>query len=127
MPLLFPTQGTLSDAFSSKLPFGQAESILQSNQRSAEASLTHPYSTWSASENIKNKADALSKEAASELRRSSQAVQAKTGKIELHSAKYYAACTFGGLVACVGFLPEYPDHFVAHGTPGNYPCGDDAA
>lgn len=99
MPLLFPTQGTLSDAFSPKLPFGRAES---KSELSKESSVASPdrYATWSPVEDIKSKAGALSEEAATELRKSSQAIQARTGQIELHSAKYYATCTLGGLLAC---------------------------
>ena len=82
---------------------------------------------WSASEDIRNRAGALSEEAASELRRSSQAVQARTGQIELHSAKYYATCTLGGLLACVGFLAEHPDPTITHGSPGDYTYRCDAA
>lgn len=126
MPLLFPTQGTLSDAFSSKLPFGQAESSPQSNRRSAEASPAN-YSIWSVSEDRWNKAGTLSEEAAAELRRSSQAIQARTGQIELHSAQYYATCTLGGLIACVGFLAEHPDQVITHGSPGDDSHGGDAA
>lgn len=50
---------------------------------------------------MKSKAGALSNEAQKEIAKASSAAQAKTGQIELYSAKYYAACTFGGLVACV--------------------------
>ncbi|PHH72919.1 hypothetical protein CDD82_5733 [Ophiocordyceps australis] len=32
--------------------------------------------------------------------KASSAAQARTGKIELYSPQYYAACTFGGLMAC---------------------------
>lgn len=124
MPLLFPTQGTLSDAFSAKLPFGQAESLPQSNN---VASPADRYSIWSPSEDIKNKAGALSDQAASELRRSSQAVQARTGQIELHSAKYYATCTLGGIIACVGFLVEHLYEIITHGSIGYYPHSCDAA
>lgn len=53
---------------------------------------------------MKAKAGALSSEAQNELKRSSRIVQAKTGNIELYSAKYYAACSLGGLLACVGWL-----------------------
>ena len=43
----------------------------------------------------------LSDAAAAEYQKASATAQAKAGKIELYSAKYYAACTFGGLMACV--------------------------
>jgi solute carrier family 25 phosphate transporter 3 len=34
----------------------------------------------------------------------SEKAQAKAGGIELYSAKYYAACTVGGILACVRLL-----------------------
>jgi solute carrier family 25 phosphate transporter 3 len=53
-----------------------------------------PFQAWSAIDDVKNKAGS----AASAV---GQKAQAKTGKIELYSPKYYASCTFGGLLACV--------------------------
>merc|ERR1712000_172285 len=58
------------------------------------------YPTWSTIDDAKNKANALSAEAAKEFEKASAKAQAKAGTIELYSAKYYAACTFGGLLAC---------------------------
>lgn len=52
-------------------------------------------------DDAKNKAQKLSKEAQAEFEKASSKAQAKAGKIELYSGKYYAACTFGGLLACV--------------------------
>jgi solute carrier family 25 phosphate transporter 3 len=52
-------------------------------------------------DDAKDKANALSAEAAKEFEKASAKAQAKTGHIELYSAQYYAACTFGGLLACV--------------------------
>lgn len=94
MPLLFPTQGTLSDAFSPRLPFG-------SEPPQQPPSPADRYPAWSTVEGGKSNAGTLSKEAQSELRKASQTLQAKKGDIQLHSAKYYAACTFGGVIACV--------------------------
>lgn len=53
---------------------------------------------------MKSKAGALSNEAQKEIAKASSAAQAKTGQMELFSPSYYAACTFGGLMACVSFL-----------------------
>ena len=61
-----------------------------------------PTKAFSAAEDAKGKAQALSAEAQREIQKASSAARAKTGEIELYSAKYYAACTFGGLIACVG-------------------------
>ncbi|MCJ1342852.1 hypothetical protein MMC31_001041, partial [Peltigera leucophlebia] len=93
MPLLFPTQGTLSDAFSPRMPFGSEPSQQQ-------PSPADRYPAWSTVEGGKSNAGTLSKEAQSELRKASQTLQAKKGEIQLHSPQYYAACTFGGLIAC---------------------------
>jgi solute carrier family 25 phosphate transporter 3 len=58
------------------------------------------YSAWSVQDDVKAKAAKLSDAATKELNKASSAAQAKTGKIELFSLEYYAACTFGGLMAC---------------------------
>lgn len=52
-------------------------------------------------EDAKGKAKQLSAEATAEFEKASAKAQAKAGHIELYSGKYYAACTFGGLMACV--------------------------
>lgn len=62
------------------------------------------YGAWSVVDNAKDKAVKLSNEATKEFEKASSAAQAKAGKIELYSGKYYAACTFGGLMACVSNL-----------------------
>ena len=51
-------------------------------------------------------AQSLSAEAQKEVQKASVAARAKTGEIELYSPKYYAACTFGGLIACVGIFAD---------------------
>ena len=101
MPLLFPTQGTLSDAFSPRLPFGSAPEE-STQHESPQESPPSRYPAWSTVEDVKSRADTLSQEAQNELKKASQNIQAKTGKIELYSGKYYATCIFGGLIACVG-------------------------
>lgn len=101
MPLLFPTQGTLSDAFSHRLPFGSAAPEPVSGKRSSYKARTDLYPAWSAVDDMKSKAGQLTEEAQKEYAKASQAAQAKAGKIELYSPKYYAACTLGGLLACV--------------------------
>lgn len=53
-------------------------------------------------EDAESKAKKLGAEASKKLDKASSATQAKAGHIELYSGKYYAACTFGGLLACVG-------------------------
>ena len=101
MPLLFPTQGTLHDVFSFASPVTRSSPESKTVQPSR--SLKDLFPAWSAVDDVKNKAGALSEEAQKEYQKASQAAQAKTGKIELYSAEYYAACTLGGLLACVRF------------------------
>lgn len=101
MPLLFPTQATLHDLFAQKSPACQVKSDLSTLKSSYEAR-TDRYSAWSAVDDVKSRAGSLSNEAQKEIQKASQAAQAKAGKIEPYSAKYYAACTLGGILACVG-------------------------
>lgn len=61
---------------------------------------TELYSAWSVVDAAKDKAKNIGNEATREFEKASVRAQAKTGKIELFSAEYYAACTFGGLLAC---------------------------
>lgn len=60
-----------------------------------------PFPAWSAIDEAKKKADAFAHEAAREFDVASHKAQEKAGKIEPWTPKYYAACTVGGLLACV--------------------------
>lgn len=106
MDLLFPSQDTLHDVFHPAIPFGRRPVVkrltvsLPPKQTSLEAR-PELYTAWSVVDDAKNKANALSAEATKEFEKASAKAQAKTGHIELYSAQYYAACTFGGLLACV--------------------------
>lgn len=59
------------------------------------------YGAWSVVDDAKDKAQKLSAEATKGIEKTSSKVQAQTGGIELFSGRYYAACTVGGLLACV--------------------------
>ena len=96
MPSLFPSYSVLQDAFSLHQPFRQAKA-----EHLNSSSCSDRFAAWSAVDDVKSKAGNLSAEAQKELSKASQTAQAKAGTIELYSGKYYAACTFGGLVACV--------------------------
>lgn len=61
-----------------------------------------PFPAWSAIDEAKKTADAFTQEAAREFDVASHKAQEKTGKIEPWTPKYYAACTVGGMLACVG-------------------------
>lgn len=98
MPFSFPTQATLCQAFSSHHPLTRATS--QKNETAPTKRTFFP--AWSVTEDAKSKVGQLGEEAAKEYEKVSAKAQEKAGKIELYSAKYYAACTFGGLLACVG-------------------------
>lgn len=98
MPLVFPSQALLSNVFSPQSPHGNSMKRAVPQKRSTMSDL---YPAWSAVDDIKHKAEHLSEEAQREIQKASQIAQAKAGKIELYSPKYYAACTLGGLLACV--------------------------
>lgn len=71
-----------------------------------EKPVEHPqkrpiFSAWAAADQVKDKATELSDKAVAEYEKASNKAQAKVGGIELYSAKYYAACTVGGILACV--------------------------
>lgn len=106
MPLLFPTQGTLHDVFHPALPFGRrpdppVEPTPSPSKRTSLQARSELYTAWSVVDDAKDKANKLSAEATKEFEKASAKAQGKAGHIELYSAKYYAACTFGGLLACV--------------------------
>ena len=105
MPVLFPTQGTLHDVFHPAIPFGRSPSARTEDaapfKRTPLQARSELYPAWSVVDDAKKKANTLSAEATKEFDKVSSKVQAKTGHIELYSAQYYAACTFGGLLACV--------------------------
>lgn len=66
------------------------------------------YGAFSVVDDAKSKAQKLSAEATREFEKASSAAQAKTGKIELYTGRYYAACTIGGLMACVSAVASSP-------------------
>ncbi|KAL8766006.1 MAG: hypothetical protein Q9209_007095 [Squamulea sp. 1 TL-2023] len=102
MAPLFPTTGILQDVFSTQLPSGPPRPK-PSPSTVSESTYAPPslrFSAWSAVDDVRLKAGALSNEAQREISKASSTAQAKTGQIELYSAKFYAACTFGGLLAC---------------------------
>lgn len=101
MPIIFPADNTLSSVFGPSLPF------LRPKPKASvpEHPLRRPiFSAWSAIDNVQEKAGELGNEAAREFEKASSIAQLKAGSIELYSPKYYAACTFGGLLACVGSI-----------------------
>ncbi|KAF2835485.1 mitochondrial carrier [Patellaria atrata CBS 101060] len=100
MPILFPSQTILRDVFATSSPFSSNRSSPAHTQLSRYEAREELYSAWSAVDDAKKKGSQLSDAAVKEFEKASSAAQAKAGKIELYSAKYFAACTFGGLLAC---------------------------
>jgi solute carrier family 25 phosphate transporter 3 len=114
MPLLFPSQDILHDIFHPSIPFGRSSPSLHNPKEipimhTPLEARTELYPTWSVVDDAKSKAKALSAEAQVEFDKASAKAQAKAGHIELYTAKYYAACTFGGLLACVSIMLNYDD------------------
>lgn len=66
------------------------------------------YGAFSVVDNAKDKAHKIGDEATTEFEKVSAKAQAKAGKIELYTGKYYAACTFGGMLACVSVPTSRP-------------------
>lgn len=110
MPSLIPTAATICQAFAQTSPFQAPQSAQRSSKYAAQE---HLYNAWSVADDAKNKAGQLSEKAAAEFEKASSAAQAKAGKIELYTPKYYAACVVGGLLACVSTFPNALDNYVA--------------
>ncbi|KAM0804062.1 putative mitochondrial phosphate carrier protein [Usnea florida] len=99
--MLFPSSGAINVVFSSRHPLTAARSHESPSPKPLQAKDHGPkFSIWSVAEEAQSKANLLSEEAQREIKRASAAAQAKTGQIELYSPQFYAACSFGGLIAC---------------------------
>jgi len=107
MPFAIPSQSVLCNAFGSASPYAQLQKKTQTSTRAARLARPELYTAWSVADDAKQKAVQLSDAAVKEFDKASNAAQAKVGKIELYSAKYYASCTFGGLLACVSSTLSY--------------------
>jgi solute carrier family 25 phosphate transporter 3 len=100
MPSLFPSLQNLQQGFGARpgnAPPPPRQPAASATPYQAPLERCHAYSVV---DNAKDKAQKLSAEAQAEFDKASSAAQAKAGPIELFSPKYYAACTFGGLLAC---------------------------
>ncbi|KAI9802214.1 MAG: hypothetical protein M1825_002935 [Sarcosagium campestre] len=100
MPFLLPTQAAICSVFRERSPAYQSSDGTTPSRKSKYEAQSSFNSAWSAADDAKSKAGTLSNEARKELELASTKAQAAAGKIELYSPKYYAACTFGGLLAC---------------------------
>ena len=104
MSYLYPRQDALQKTFASPAALGQSQHGVKARSTPYQAR-PELYGAWSVVDDAKSKANKLGAEATKEFEKASAAAQSKAGKIELYSGKYYAACTFGGLMACVCPLP----------------------
>lgn len=97
MSLFFPKRDTLQTSFNNP-------GVVAKPQNGATPYQARPelYGAFSVSDNAKDKAIKITNEAARDFEKASSKAQAKVGGIELYSGKFYAACTFGGMLACVG-------------------------
>lgn len=86
MQSLFPSASALSATFSNAHPY----SMNRPTRRSPYQARSELYGAWDVAEDAKNKAGQLSDAAQKEIAKASELAQAKTGKIELYSGKYYA-------------------------------------
>jgi solute carrier family 25 phosphate transporter 3 len=103
MSSLFPSQHALQQTFGwqRRASSGQAEArpVPATSKATPRQARPELYSAaYSVVDDTKKK---LSTEAQKEFDKASSAAKAKTGQIELYSAGFYAAATFGGLMACV--------------------------
>ncbi|KAK4105398.1 mitochondrial carrier [Parathielavia hyrcaniae] len=99
MPL-FPNYDTLQHTLGSPYRQGPSSSRANASGPTPYQARLELYPAYSVIDDAKNKAQKLSAEATKEFEAASQKAQAKAGKMELYSGKYYAACTFGGMMAC---------------------------
>lgn len=110
MPFLLPSPHVVQYNFSQIVPFGASRpSPLKPSQQPTRKNYRARedlYTAWSTTDDIKKKAEVVGDKAVEKFEKASSAAQAKAGKIELYSMKYYAACTFGGLLACVCRIPR---------------------
>lgn len=92
MVIMFPSPSALAGVFASQHPLTRPKS----QPTAATPIRREPFPAWSAVDDVKSAGKEASRKA-----------QAKTGQIELYSPKYYAACTFGGLLACVSLIGSF--------------------
>ena len=101
MQNILPSQAALNTIFGACSPLASRRPEQQQLKPRSKYLARHDlYPVWSAVDDAKNKAHKLSDAAVAEFEKASHKAQDKAGKIELHSAKYYAACTIGGVLAC---------------------------
>lgn len=101
MAILFPSQAAIQDVFSKSSPLGLRRTDSKPSVRTPKQARNELYHAWSVVDDAKDKTAKLSNAAVAELQKAASKAQPKTGQLELFSPQYYAACAFGGLLACV--------------------------
>lgn len=104
MSPLFPNLDALHQTLGTPYSRSRAQSKPNASGPTPYQARLESYPAYSIIDDTKNKAKHLSEEAAREFEAASAKAQAKAGHMELYSGKYYAACTFGGMMACVSGL-----------------------
>lgn len=90
-----PDQDTLRGVFHSPAAAGAHQMAPRGKQMGTV------FDYYSIADDAKKEAKKLSEEATREFEKASARAQKATGGIQMYSGKYYAACTMGGLLACV--------------------------
>ncbi|KAI0175973.1 mitochondrial phosphate carrier protein [Hypoxylon sp. FL1284] len=99
MSYLFPNQHVLHQSFGSRLRPGAR--TIPSTKATPLQARPDLFAAYSVVDDAKNKAQKLSTEAQLEFDKASNKAQATAGKqLELYTPTFYAAATFGGLLAC---------------------------
>lgn len=105
MSPLFPSLEALQQAFGSRYSQGGPHSKPNASGPTPYEARLELYPAYSIIDDAKDKTKKLSAEAAKEFEAATQKAKAKvkaeSGNLELYSGKYYAAATFGGMMACV--------------------------
>lgn len=100
MSYLFPHQHILHQSFGS--PLNQRARTSPASKPTPFQARPELYAAYSVVDDAKNKAQQLSSEAQKEFDKASDATKgAAPKKMELYTPTFYAAATFGGLLACV--------------------------
>ncbi|PNS20173.1 hypothetical protein CAC42_5623 [Sphaceloma murrayae] len=101
MPSLFPGLEALSLTLGSLIPRNACTDNSQlATSKTTTFNRRDIFQTWSVADDAKQTAKHLGDVAAKDFEKASATAQAKAGPIPLYSGKYFAACTFGGLLAC---------------------------
>jgi len=128
MPISIPSSAALHSTFCSSNPVTIIQQKVQQPPRTKYQARPELYGAWSAVDDAKAKASQLSDKAVKEFDKASATAQAKTGHIEMYSAKFYAACTFGGLLACVSAASPQICHGIAtKSSLGSHPHSRDSS